>query len=213
MAIDNITQLFVFYSSMTIKIDTDKTKQNTDIDDLQLEVFNTESEINKYILSQYISGNFNVIERISDTLNSYKYELNRMCDVSFIAEINGDNFVFEIEHTNEQIKLKLNSIDRINAYVSQLLNKVHQSNEPVQFDTDIAAKVCFMYEIGIIDLLIRKGLTNNKVAELLEYLTKEPIKKGSANVALSRIINEGLLDKYKGEIAALKLKFNLVKSE
>lgn len=79
----------------------------------------------------------------------------------------------------------------------------------IDFDVDAALKVCFLYELGVVDVLIKKGFTNNKIADLLSFLTDKTISKGSANQALSRIRNEELMEKYKSDIGILKLKFGI----
>ncbi|MFN3445994.1 MAG: hypothetical protein ACK44D_09650 [Bacteroidia bacterium] len=80
----------------------------------------------------------------------------------------------------------------------------------IDFDVDAALKICLLHELGVIDLLRLKGFgSNNKMAQLIGFLTKEPIKTGAANVTLGRIQNDGLVDKYQSELAALKLKFGI----
>lgn len=80
----------------------------------------------------------------------------------------------------------------------------------IDFDVDAALKICLLHELGVVDLLRVKGIgSNNKMAQLIAFLTKEPIKTGAANVTLGRIQNGGLVDKYQSELAALKLKFGI----
>lgn len=79
----------------------------------------------------------------------------------------------------------------------------------IDFDVTAALKICLLKELGVIDRLAEKGLAANKMAQLIKFLTKEPIKTGAVNVTLSRIHNEGLMEKYQSEIAALKLKFGI----
>jgi hypothetical protein len=78
-----------------------------------------------------------------------------------------------------------------------------------KFDTQNDLKICFLVELGVIDHLISKNLTPNKIAEIIEFLTKKPISKGSVNTTLSRITNENLIDKYKTQLSALKIKYKI----
>ena len=212
MANDNITQLIGFYNSLRIIVPEGEAKEKiiTEIENIDIIIYDTESEIKEYLLSQYISGDHVSVMRVLDVLNTHRNELKKMLDVSIHIDYKGDDFLFDSEYTNRQIELKINSIEKISTYGNELLNKVQIQNGPeIDFDVTAALKICLLKELGVIDKLAEKGLAANKMAELIKFLTKEPIKTGAVNVTLGRIHNEGLMEKYQSEIATSKLKFGI----
>lgn len=150
-----------------------------------------------YDIMTYINTQHGIL---AQTFHSI-YGLNeKFQDVSFDVYLSRQSM-------NKDLKKKF---DIVETEYNKRINKDSPNiNYDATIDVDKEVKVCLLKELGIIDLLVQKKLTNNKIAELITFITSEPITKGAANMALSRIHNEGLMDKRKSELANLRLKFSI----
>lgn len=123
-----------------------------------------------------------------------------------IEAINDKTPLYLDDYINKEIELLRLDLNKTKKDAAQ---ETTLTGPEIDFDVTAALKICLLKELGVIDRLAEKGLAANKMAQLIKFLTKEPIKTGAVNVTLSRIHNEGLMEKYQSEIAALKLKFGI----
>jgi hypothetical protein len=124
-------------------------------------------------------------------------------NVSYSLHETGPYYNGETEN-EKTINKNKKAIDKLR----KIFNERFKETE-TEFDTKNDLKICFLKELGVIDYLEKKGISNNKISEVIQYLTKTQISQGSVNTTLSRIRNEDLLNKYKTQLADLKIKFKI----
>lgn len=156
-------------------------------------------------------------EKLFDLLTVLNQKYQRFAE-TFIStwELNKDgNFKGQDLETALKRQSVVKNIDKLYSIVETEYNKRKNNDTPpgpeIDLDIDAALKICLLKELGVFDRLAEKGLAANKMAQLIAFLTKEPINTGAVNVTLGRIQNECLMEKekYKSGIANLKLKFGI----
>jgi hypothetical protein len=123
--------------------------------------------------------------------------------VSYMRHETGPYYSGETENENTIEKNK-KIIEKLKEIYSERFGQIETN-----FDTQNDLKICFLFELGVIEHLISKNLSPNKIAEIIQFLTKTPISKGSVNTTLSRITNENLIDKYKTQLSELKIRYKI----
>jgi hypothetical protein len=160
---------------------------------------------------------------VSLTLGILIVELDMICksfDIDFKEQTYNCNISFSqfYEFGTKPFKTKifLNDSSK-NVDIPEYVGKKNKTNETIEpeIQTNNEIKITLLNQLGVFDLLTKKGLTNNNIAELLEFITQSQIKKGSINKTLSLLHNEfgqDLNEKYKSQIAqillAKKIKLN-----
>jgi hypothetical protein len=200
--------------SLFDKIETEyNNRTNPDIGGIKPLTLQTHSEIREQSKKEFeqIKQELSLIEDISTRVNEWEKRL-----IKYRSDVK-DNIKTMvtsgqmIEAFKDKTPLYLD--DFILTEIDLLRLEVKQdtsSSLNIDLGVDKQVKIAFLHELGVTDYLLLNGFSNNnKIADLIEFLTKEPIKKGAANVILGRIQNERLKDKLQSELANLKLKFGI----
>jgi hypothetical protein len=166
----------------------------------RVQLFGFNSETKKLeMLKQKLATPKEKYEKLKDGVGVYYYNDKK------IAELGPEQMSMLYDYKLEVVNETINLID-------ELLNNDANSID-IDFDTNKELKICLLYDLGVIDYLQNKHLnfSNNQIAEIIEYLTKTPIKTGVTNKTLSNIQNRQLdiTDKYEKQLATLRLKFKI----
>jgi len=180
-----------------------------------------------------ISNNIELIEKYEENLNDFNRSYNdfliQRTDNSYYKLINlwNNSLKIQLEFWDKEtfetlfenaLKILINNVSKGEDSIKETYNKLLVLQDvyikrfgqiEYNFDTQNDLKICFLVELGVIEHLISKNLSQNKIAEIIQFLTKTPISKGSVNTTLSRITHENLIDKYKTQLSELKIKYKI----
>ena len=195
--------------------------------EFNINLLNSQNTENKKSIAKYyiqkifeIAGYFEHAHHI----DYFKLDKKNMSEIEYYYQKIHDYFEDMLHYierncfiNNIDFQLLLHEL-KIDNYFSVINLKITDDKpEPIEpeIQTNNEIKITLLNQLGVFDLLTKKGLTNNNIAELLEFITQSQIKKGSINKTLSLLHNEfgqDLNEKYKSQIAqillAKKIKLN-----
>jgi len=180
--------LFFDYNNDVLfeKSDKDESERQRSLDEVS-------TDYEKYVIECYELSNMLYCE-IQISCIKYTIDFFKLCnelDVSMMHFDSSPTLAYTESKENNEIE--------------------NTQNIDIDFDTNKELKICFLYDLGVIDYLQNKHFSNNQIAEIIEYLTKTPIKTGVTNKTVSNIQNRifDITDKYEKQLATLRLRFKI----
>lgn len=207
--VNDIINILQELSQVNFIIENDKAEITED--DIIKISWDTKKGLRRYIDLLYLNGNVDALRKIKYKLEELVELTVSMIDVGFITQYNGKEIKLEPEQVNVLYRCQLDVMNEtINTIDELLINEPNGLN--IDFDVTKEVKICLLKELGVIDCLLQNGFSSNhKIAQFIEFLTKEPIKTGAVDVTLGRIQNEKFINEKQDELAVLKLKFSIKK--
>jgi hypothetical protein len=145
--------------------------------DIYRNTWNIKRELKRTIQLLGFNSETKKLEMVKHKLETVKNTIESVKDVGHKIYNESKKIVqLEPEQLSIIYQCKLEIIDETIDLIDELLNDDINSND-IDFDTNKELKICFLYDLGIIDYLQNKPFSNNQIAEIIEFLTKTPIKK------------------------------------